>query len=130
MDEFLKIAGLAIIAGLLCMVVRPYTPILSGLLSLGACTLILLLAVSFMTPVLELLQLLREMTGMTRAVTAPLYKSVGIGILTQISGAICEDAGEKTLSKAVEIGGTILSIYVTLPLLSALLSILQEALGG
>ena len=72
---------------------------------------------------------LREMTGMVSSVTSPMLKVAGIGILIQIAGAVCEDAGERTLQQAVEIGGGILAAYASLPLLSAVIDLLEDTLG-
>lgn len=130
MEVVTKMTGLALTAAILCQLIRGNAPALSGVLRLCACTGILLMALALLRPVLTVLQNLRELTGMTQATTAPLYKSIGIGVLTQVCGAVCEDAEEKTLAKAVEIGGTILSLSVSVPLISALLTVLQEALGG
>lgn len=126
----MKMAGLALTAAVLCQLIRNDSPALSGALRVCACAGILCMAVALLRPVLTVIQTLRELTGLTQATTAPLYKAIGIGVLTQVCGAVCEDAEEKTLAKAVEIGGTITSLSVSVPLISALLAVLQEALGG
>lgn len=130
MDAALRISSLAVVAAVLCLVVRQREKPLALLLSLAACAAVLLLGLRFFSPVLSVAERLRDLSGLNEAVTAPLLKVTGIGLLTQVAGSVCEDAEERTLAKAVEIGGSVLSVYAALPLLSAALELLEEMLGG
>lgn len=130
MSTVVQIGALAIVAAVLCVLVRTHTGALAVLLSLCASVVILLLSFQFFSPILSVLRQLRELTGLDDAATAPMLKVAGIGILTQTAASICEDSGEKTLSRSVEIGGTVLSLYASLPLISAVLDLMKETLGG
>lgn len=130
MDAALRISSLAVVAAVLCLVVRQREKPLALLLSLAACVAVLLLGLRFFSPVFSVVERLRDLSGLNEAVTAPLLKVTGIGLLTQVAGGVCEDAEERALAKAVEIGGSVLSVYAALPLLSAALELLEEMLGG
>ena len=130
MEILFQITGIALITVFLCIVVRANSAALSGLLALSACVMIALVCIELIDPIVSVLQTLRELSGLSGTVTAPLLKTVGIGLLTQISAAVCDDSGESSIARAVEIGGSLLSLYVSLPLLSSLLNLLQETLGG
>lgn len=130
MEAVFQASSLAVVAAVLCLVVRQQEKPLALLLSLAACAAILLLALKFFSPVLKVVEQLRDLSGLNEAVTAPLLKVTGIGLLTQVAGSVCEDAEERALAKAVEIGGSVLSVYAALPLLSAALDLLEEMLGG
>lgn len=129
MNAIFQVAALAVVTAICCCALRSNIGSLSIALSITACVLILILTFRFLKPIIDILDRIQDMTGMTAAVFAPLVKVVGIGFLAQIAGAICEDAGEKTLHRAVEIAGSILSVYVSLPLLSAVLELLEELLN-
>jgi len=129
MDTVFQIAGLGLVAACLCLVVRPQSGAVGMLLSLAACIGILMVGIRFFSPVLTVVEQLRGLTGISDAATAPMLKVAGIGILTQVSGAVCEDAGEQALRRAVEIGGMFLALYVSLPLLTAVLELMEETLG-
>ncbi len=130
MNTVLQMASLGVVAALLCAVVRENGKPLAMLLSLAGCAVLLLLALRFFSPILSVVEQLRELSGLNETVTAPLLKVTGIGLLVQVAGSVCEDAEEKALAKAVEIGGSVLSIYAALPLLTAVLNLLEEMLGG
>ncbi len=130
MDTVLQLTSLAVVAAVLCLVVRQNGRPLSLLLALGACAVLLLLSLRFFSPVLTVVERLRKLSGLNEAATAPVLKVTGIGLLTQVAGGVCEDAEEKALAKAVEIGGGVLAIYASLPLISSVLTLLEDMLGG
>lgn len=130
MDHVVQFCAIAVISAVCICIIRPQSGALSAVLSAVACILILILAFQFFRPIIELLKKLETLSGLSAAATAPMMKVTGIGILCQISGSVCEDAGEKTLSQAVQMAGSVLSVYVSLPLLSAVLDLLGKIMGG
>lgn len=100
------------------------------MLSLLVCVGILVLGLRFLSPVWVVLEQLKRLSGLSDAVTAPLLKVTGIGILTQVAGGVCADAGETSLTKAVELTGSFLALYAAIPLLSSVLELLEQLLGG
>ena len=71
-----------------------------------------------------------DTTGLDKALMTPMLKTIGIGILTQLSATICADAGENAIAKLVEICGGVLALYVALPLLEAVLDMVEQMSGG
>ena len=89
-----------------------------------------LLAVRMLAPIFEVAETIRDLTGLSSAVTAPLFKVTAIGLIGRIAAGVCSDAGEHALENAVELTASILAVYAALPLLTAVLDLLQEMLGG
>ena len=129
MDIVFQISALAVIAAICCCILRTHVGGIAVALSIVSCILVLLGALQFVSPIVSVVERIQKMTGLSNAITAPLVKVIGIGILTQIACSVCDDAGEKTLHQAVEIAGMILALYVSLPLLSAVLDLLEELLS-
>lgn len=129
MSYIFQIAGLGVIAALACCIIREHTESAAAALSLTAAVLIFLAALQFLSPVIEILERLQTMTGLSRATVEPMLKVTGIGLLTQICSAVCEDAGEKTLHNAVQIAGTFMALYVSAPLISTILDLLEAMLN-
>jgi len=130
MDIFIRIAGAAMLGAVMCMALRMHTGPIALLLSLIICVMIFTVSLHLFQPVVSILEKIRALTGLSSAATAPLLKAAGIGFISQIAGAVCEDAGEKALAKAVDTSGALLSIYAALPILDAVLELLKDALGG
>lgn len=130
MELFLQITALCVLCAALMLLVRKQTPELAFCAAAGCCALCLLTAKTFVQPVLEFLQELRVLANVQQAILTPILKTVGVGILTQLAGAFCKDAGDEALCKVIELCGTFLALYVSLPLASAVLELLQKMIGG
>ena len=81
-------------------------------------------------PVVSFLSELRQLAGLEPALLQPLLRTVGIGLLTQLTASVCADAGESTVARLIELCGSVLGIYTALPLLEAVLSLLRTMLEG
>ena len=54
----------------------------------------------------------------------------GIGVLTQISAGVCDDAKQSAVARLVELCGGVLALYAALPLLEAVLELIETVGGG
>ena len=58
-----------------------------------------------------------------------LMKSTGIGIITEIANLVCKDAGNESMGKSMQLLGTAVILYLSLPLFQTLIELLQKILG-
>ena len=126
----MQIAALCVVCAVLALVVRGRSPEFAFCAALGCCAVCIAAAAALIAPVLDFLRELQELAGLSDAMMAPLLKTVGIGLLTQLAGAFCTDAGEKSLAKVIELCGAFLAVYVSLPLAGAVLRMLRTLMGG
>ncbi len=130
METIGKIAGIALAAGSFCVILRDHQRPAAMALSLAASIGVLLLGLSALAPVVDVLREIKALSGISGAITGPVLKVTGIGLLTRVTGGICSDAGEGTLGRAVELSGALLCLYASLPLLLGLLELVEKLLGG
>ena len=130
MEVLFQVIGVAVVATVCCCIVRPHAGAVAALLSASACVLVLGTSIGLLEPILSIYDRMQNLSGLAKATTAPILKAAGIGILVRIAGAICEDTGEITLLRSVEITGTILTLHLSVPLISAVLDLLEDVLGG
>jgi len=130
MEQVFAICALAVLGAVLHAALRRTSPEYAMGLAAVCCALILLSAARLLSPILSFLKELQALSGLSGAVLSPLLKTVAIGLLTQISGAFCLDAGEQSLAKAVELSGTLLAAYAALPLASQVLELMRKLMGG
>lgn len=130
MEVVLKVAALGILAALLTTVLKKQSPETALLLSLAACVLIALLLMDTLEPLLRFFEKLRKQTGISGDLLAPMAKSVGIGLLTQIGSTVCADAGQGAIARLIELCGGVLAISVALPLFEAVLELIGNIGGG
>ena len=129
MDTLLQVAGLGLIAVLLGLVLKKGNGVLALLLTLAACAAMTVSIVRLAEPVVSFLSELRQLAGLEPALQQRL-RTVGIGLLTQLTASVCADAGESTVARLIELCGSVLGIYTALPLLEAVLSLLRTMLEG
>lgn len=130
MEMAVKIAAMAMVTAVLCVLLRENGRVQAVLLSLAVCVGILVIGVQAISPIWSVLEQMQRLSGLEHEITAPLLKVAGIGLLTQAAAGVCTDVGESALVKAVEVTGSILALYAALPLLSAVLVMLEKLLGG
>ena len=130
METGYQICAVAAVCAILCAVLKRYSPDYAVLLSILCCAAALMASLRLFAPVLDFLRRLRELTDIEPALFTPLLKTAAIGILAQISGAFCLDAGETALGKAVELSAAVLALVCLLPLGTAVLEAVQTMIGG
>ena len=128
MASALRLSALALCTAVLTLAVRKQSPELALALTLCACALCAALLLSAAEPLLKLAKTLAARAELETALTAPLWKCLGLGLLTEVSEAVCEDAGQSALAKLVRLGGGLLCLVVSLPLIEAVLALIEELL--
>ena len=102
----------------------------SLLLTIAACALVVLLAAGFVDPVLAFLQELEQLGNLDEPLIRIMLKAAGIGLVSEIAGMICTDAGAPSMGKALQMLGTAVILWLSLPVFEALLELIREILGG
>jgi stage III sporulation protein AD len=128
MSDVIKVAAAGLIAAVCALTVRKQTPELAILLTICAGALMLLYCSGAFTAVTQFMDELVEVGGLTPGVVAPVVKVTGVGLITRLSADFCRDAKEGALAAAVEMAGAVLALVIVLPLLSAVLELLNELL--
>lgn len=130
MELLVKAAAAAMVGAVLVLVVRRSSPELALVVSLAACLLLVSLLLQLLTPVLDFLEALRQTAGLNETVLAPLLKTVAIGLIARVASMVCADAGENALGSFAELCGAVCAVYTALPLLNAVLELLETLMGG
>jgi len=100
------------------------------LLSVGACCLVLVAAFQFLEPVLDLLKQLQTLGNLQPQWLSVMLKAVGIGLVVEMGALICSDAGNASLGKTLQILGAVAVLWLSIPLMNSLISLLEQILGG
>ena len=128
MNQSLKLFALALTAAFLALTVKKQSPELGLALTVCACACGGALLLKNLEPVLALARSLAEKAELDASLTSPLWRCLGLSLLTELSASVCADAGQSALAKLVELGGGLLCLVVSLPLLQAVLALIEELL--
>jgi len=127
MDIF-KLSALAVVAALCALTLRGKVPELAVVLALAAGVLLLGQAVDAMAAVRGLTDSLAHTAGLSPNVWQPVWKTVGIGVMTRLSSAVCKDAGEGGVAAFLETAGAALALLTALPLIETVFDTLSALL--
>ena len=114
--ELTGLAVAAVIAAFLAVVLRRYIPEQALAVGLIAGTLILAAALIGAVPVLDEIQELLSVSGLSNEYVVVLFKALGVCLLTQLAADACRDAGEQGLASKAEFAGKISMLVLALPL--------------
>ena len=100
------------------------------LLSIGACCLVTVVALRYLSPVLELMEQLQTLGDLQTQWLSIMVKAIGIGLVTEIGTLICNDAGNAALGKTLQLMGAAAVLWMSVPLVNSLIELLEQILGG
>lgn len=129
MDMFLRAAVMALLTALLGVVLVKQNKDISLLLTLAACTMIAVCAMGYLEPVMAFLERLEEQAGLDGSLMEILLKAVGIGMVGELAGLVCADAGNSALGKALQLLSAAVVLWMSIPLFQSLMDLISGTLG-
>lgn len=102
---------------------------ISLVLSMLAAVMTGLMMLHYLEPVLNFLRELRQLGDLQGNMLEILLKILGIGMISEITQMVCKDSGNSSLSQAMQLLGTAVILWLSLPIFDALLKIIQKILG-
>lgn len=129
MDIFLKITACVFVGIVLCLVLSKQNKDIAILLSIAVCCMTAMLAFTYLQPVVEFMNKLQDMSGIDTNLLRTLLKAVGIALVGEIANMICADAGYGAMGKVVQLLASCVVLWISLPLFSELLSLIEDVLG-
>ena len=129
MDVYLKVTAGILITAILSLVLSKRAADISLLLTIAVCCMVMLAASAYIKPILTFANRLVQVGQLDHEMLSVLHKVVGIGLISQIAGFVCADAGNQTLGKALQIITTAVILCVSVPLMEEILLLIEAVLG-
>ena len=126
--DVIKIIGIGLISLVIVIIVRQYRPEFTIYISLIAGAIILFLVIDKLSGIINTIQSFAGKTSLNNEFLKILLKITGIAILTEFAVSICKDAGESAIANKVDLGGKVIMISMSIPIISALLELLVTIL--
>ena len=130
MELFLKASAGVLISVILYIILSKNEKNMALILSVAVCCIIGAAAMAYFKPIIDFLYELRSIGDLDGELLQVLLKSVGIGLLAEIVGLVCTDAGNAAMGKILQLLGSALILWLSLPLLRSLIELVREILGG
>ena len=102
---------------------------MGNLLAMAVCCMVCTIALGYLKPVMDFMKQLENMGNLNGSMIQILLKIAGIGILTEITSLVCSDAGNSSMGKTLQLLGSVVILWLSLPIFTMLMDLLQEILG-
>lgn len=129
MERFWQAAAGSLVAVVLWLILSRQGRDYALLLSLLVCCMILTVTGRYLEPVLDLVKRLQLLGNLQPEWISVMLKAVGIGLVVELASLICSDAGNTSVGKAIQILGTSVILWLSIPLINGLLDLITQVLG-
>lgn len=126
--DIIKIIGIGLISLIIIIIIKQYRPEFVIYVSLIAGALILLMVMNKIGGIIELLTTLSNKTAINNEFLTLLIKITGIAFLTEFAVSICKDSGEAAIASKVDLGGKVIIISMSIPIISSLLETILKVM--
>ena len=128
METALKIIAVAILTSCVCLIIKRTNPEANVALAAVFCVAALSAAAVMISPVLELINRAKSLSGLSEALYYPLFKCIVIAAAAKLGADLCRDSGQSAVAGAVEFCGGAAALLASVPLLTAFLNLMEKLL--
>ncbi len=128
MEIIFKIIGVGLVTCIAAMMLKPVRSDFAMLVTVVGGVIILVMILSQLSSAINMIKLVASKTGVNSSLLSIIFKIIGIGYLTEFSASMCADAGSAGLGDKVLLGGKIVILVMSLPIVTNILSIVMELL--
>ena len=129
MDQFVRIVAGVLLTVLLTVLLNKQGKDMALLLTAAVCCMVITVVVTYLEPVLAFVKELQAIGSLDSNMVRILLKTVGVSLVAEVASLICADCGNSALGKAVQILAIAAVLWLSLPLLQALMDMIQKILG-
>ena len=120
--------GVGLIALIIIIILKQYKPEFVIYVSILAGAMILMMVITKISGIINLLNNLVNQASINNEFIILLIKITGIAFLTEFAVSICKDSGETAIASKVDMGGRVMIIAMSIPIISGLLETIIKIL--
>lgn len=128
MDVLLKSIACGFVALILGSVLPSDRKEVKMILGVIACCVVAFAALMYLQPVLALIEQVKNLGKINDDMIDILWKSVGVGIVTEISGIVCKDMGIESLERMIQFAGITAILWLMVPLFHEFIKLIEHIL--
>ena len=130
MDIFLKATAAILVTTILYLTVAKQSKEVAMLIVIAGSCMVVLAAISFLKPIIDFINKIKNITKLDNGILQVIIKAVGIGIITEITCLFCNDTGNASLGKSLNVLSTAIILWISLPIFEQLIELLDKVLGA
>ena len=126
--ELIKIVGIGIATTICYVLVKQVKSEFAIFVVLAGSVLMLVMIVGQVSSVVEYFNEIIQKTGIDTTIYFTILKIIGVGYLTEFAANICADAGTSSIGNKIMLGGKIVILCLSLPIITSLIDIIISIL--
>ena len=127
--DIVKISAMGIVTAFCVVLLREQKSEVAMLVGIAGGCLILLSLLDYFTQVFTTLSAIAEKTGIPSSVYKIVLKIVCLGYIADFSAGIVEDTGQKALAEKIVLGGKLIIMVLSLPIITMLFDTIAGVLS-
>lgn len=126
--DIVKIIGVGLAGLIIIIILKQYKPEFVVYVSLLSGAFIIAMLLPRISAIIDMLNNLSNNTAINTQFLGLLIKITGIAFLTEFAVSICKDSGESSIANKIDIGGKIIIVSMSIPIISGLLQTVIKVL--
>ena len=126
--EIIKIISLGLVATIFIIMLKQYRPEYAIYVSLLAGAGIVMLVMDKLSGIINILSSLSNKANINSEFLGILLKITGIAFLIEFATSVCKDSGETAIANKIELGGKVIIMGMSIPIVTALLELIVKIL--
>jgi len=127
--EVFQLVGLGMVAAILALVLKQHRAELSLFVAIAAGAIILLMVTGRLVGIVTVLNDMARRANLDQSHLSVVLKALGIAYIAEFGAQVCKDAGENSIASKIELGGKIIILSLTLPILVGLIEVILQVLA-
>lgn len=126
--EIMQIVAIGIITAVLAITVKKQSPDMAVIISLAGSILIFFIILPMFSGVIGILSRIEKQINIDKAYIVIVLKVIGVAYVAEFGSQMCVDAGETGLASKIEMGGKIIIMVLSAPVIVSLLDMILAIL--
>ena len=126
--ELIKIVGVGIATTICYVLVKQVKAEFAIFVALSGSVVMLVMIVGQLSGVVEYFKEIVQKTGIDTTIYFTILKIIGVGYLTEFASNLCSDAGTASIGNKIMLGGKIVILCLSLPIITSLIDIIIDIL--
>ncbi len=126
--EIIQIVGVGIVAAILAVTVKQQNAEIGLLIGICGSILIFFMIMPKLGAVVQVFNTLSTKLNTDATYIGIILKIVGIAYIAEFGAQICSDAGENAIASKIDLGGKVLVMLLSAPILLGLMSLVGNVL--
>lgn len=124
-----KIVGIGLVSAVLSVLIKQQKPEIAVAVPILAVAAVMAICAPHLAAAIEMFEDIANRSGIELSHMRIVIKIIGVAYICQFASDICKDIGEGAISGKIELGGKIVIITLSMPIIYNLLSLVSDIIN-